>query len=123
MSLITENVNETTLQKDTMQNLGIDTFGVINKNGRIVNSMNLDSLKMSHSKQELFFMKIALRNSMQSDFDGELGKVNYCITQRGNRKFITIPISENNTLLVVVQNNVGHEKIISSILNEISYSN
>lgn len=106
-----------------MLNLGADTFGVINQNGRVIDSTNLDSLRMSDSKQEMFFMKIALRNSMQSDFDEDLGKVNYCMTQRGDKKFITIPISDNNTLLVVIQNNVNHEEIIDSILNEISYSN
>ena len=60
-------------------------------------------------------MKIALRASMQSDFDEELGKVNYCMTQRGNRKFISIPYFDDNTILIVAKNNCNHEELMNNI--------
>ncbi len=60
-------------------------------------------------------MKIALRNSMQKDFDEYLGEVNYCLTQRGNDKFISMPISEDKTIFVVTKKNIDAEKIVSRI--------
>ena len=60
-------------------------------------------------------MKIALRASMQSDFDEELGKVNYCMTQRGDRKFISIPYFGDNTILIVAKNNCDHEELMENI--------
>ena len=60
-------------------------------------------------------MKIALRASMQSDFDEELGKVNYCMTQRGDRKFISIPYFGDKTILIVAKNNCDHEELMENI--------
>jgi hypothetical protein len=70
---------------------------------------------MPKSKKEMFLMKISLRASMQSDFDEELGKVNYCMTQRRDRKFISIPFLGENTVLIVTENNCDHEELVRSI--------
>ena len=67
-------------------------------------------------------MKIALRASMQSDFDEELGKVNYCMTQRGDRKFISVPILGDNTVLIVTENNCDHEELVGNITRTLKNS-
>jgi len=91
-------------QKQVLQNATIikpdlEMIGIINKRGKMTESKGFDSLSMPKSKKEMFLMKIALRASMQSDFDEELGKVNYCMTQSGDLKFISIPTFGKNTVL------------------------
>jgi hypothetical protein len=103
------------MQKAIIKKLGVKMIGIINKRGRMIESIGFDSLSMPRSKKEMYLMKIALRSSMQSDFDEELGKVNYCMTQRGDRKFISVPILGDNTVLIVTENNCDHEKLVSNI--------
>ena len=103
------------LQRDTIVKPGLEMIGIINKRGRMTESMGFDSLNMPKSKKEMFLMKIALRSSMQSDFDEELGKVDYCMTQRGDRKFISIPTFGDNTVLVITKNNSDHEELVNNI--------
>ncbi len=67
-------------------------------------------------------MKIALRASMQRDFDEELGKVNYCMTQRGDRKFISISSFGDNTVLAVTKNDCNHEELVNNITKTLKNS-
>jgi len=66
---------------------------VINKQGRIEHSTYKNDMEMSKDKKEMFTMCLQLQNSMQSDFDDELGPVNYTITERENSRFISLPTS------------------------------
>jgi len=109
-------------QKDTIIKLGVEMLGIINKQGRMLESIGFDSLGMSKSKKEMFLMKIALRNSMQSDFDEDLGKVNYCMTQREDRKFISIPSPNNSTILAVIKNDCDYTKLVKDITQTLKYS-
>lgn len=99
----------------------VNFIGIINKLGRITDTFGFDSIDMPKDKKEVFFMKIALRNSMQKDFDDYLGTVNYCLTLRENAKYISIPISDNKTVLVVTKKDIDHEKVIDRI-NQIIHS-
>jgi hypothetical protein len=110
-------------QGASITNQNIESVGIINKRGKMTESLGFDSLNMSESKKEMFLMKIALRTSMQKDFDEDLGKVNYCMTQRGNRKFISIPAPDNNALLVVTKNDFEHEELIKNIIQTLEDSN
>ncbi len=113
-SLIPENQKQV-LHTATIVKSDLEVIGIINKRGKIIESKGFDSLHMPKSKKEMFLMKIALRASMQSDFDEELGKVNYCMTQRGDRKFISIPYFGNNTILMVTKKNCSHEELMANI--------
>ena len=115
MSVIAPEDQNQVMQKAIIKKLGVKMIGIINKRGRMIESIGFDSLSMPRSKKEMYLMKIALRSSMQSDFDEELGKVNYCMTQRGDRKFISVPILGDNTVLIVTENNCDHEKLVSNI--------
>ena len=115
MSVIAPEDQNQVMQKAIIKKLGVEMIGIINKRGRMIESIGFDSLSMPRSKKEMYLMKIALRSSMQSDFDEELGKVNYCMTQRGDRKFISVPILGDNTVLIVTENNCDHEKLVSNI--------
>ena len=110
------------VQKATIIKPGLEMIGIINKQGRMTESIGFDSLSMSKSKKEMFLMKIALRASMQRDFDEELGKVNYCMTQRGDRKFISISTFGDNTVLAVTKNDFDHEELVNNITQTLKNS-
>ncbi len=110
------------LQKATIIKPGLEMIGIINKQGRMTESIGFDSLSMSKSKKEMFLMKIALRASMQRDFDEELGKVNYCMTQRGDLKFISISTIGDNTVLAVTKNDCDHEELVNNITQTLKNS-
>jgi len=122
MSVIIPEDQKQVLQKATIGKPGLEMIGIINKRGRMTESIGFDSLNMPKSKKEMYLMKIALRASMQSDFDEELGKVNYCMTQRGDRKFISVPILGDNTVLIVTENNCDHEELVRNITQTLKNS-
>jgi hypothetical protein len=115
VSVIVPKDQKQVLQRDTIVKANFEMIGIINKRGKMTESIGFDSLSMPKSKKEMFLMKIALRASMQSDFDEELGKVNYCMTQRGDRKFISIPYFGDKTILIVAKNNCDHEEMMENI--------
>ncbi len=122
MSFIVPEDQKKVLQKATIIKPGLEMIGIISKRGRMTESVGFDSLSMSKSKKEMFLMKIALRASMQRDFDEELGKVNYCMTQRGDQKFISIPTFGDNTVLVVTKNDCNHEELVNNITKTLKNS-
>ena len=102
---------------------GVELIGVINKRGMMTEFVGTNNIPLSDSKKEMFFMKITLRSSMQKDFDEELGKVDYCITKRDSKKYISIPTFDDNVVLVVTHKDVNHEKIIEEIIYTINFQN
>ncbi|PBO84942.1 MAG: hypothetical protein COA77_06825 [Thaumarchaeota archaeon] len=122
MSILVPKNQIQVFQKDTIIKLGVEMLGIINKQGRMLESIGFDSLNMSKSKKEMFLMKITLRSSMQSDFDEDLGKVNYCMTQREDRKFISIPAPNNNTILAVIKNDCDYTELVKDITQTLKYS-
>ena len=101
---------------------GVELIGVINKRGMMTEFVGTNNIPLSDSKKEMFFMKIALRTSMQKDFDEELDKVDYCITKRDSKKYISIPTFDDNVVFVVTHKDVNHEKIIEEIIHTIKLS-
>lgn len=122
MSLLVAKKSLHVIHNATILESGVELIGLINKRGRMTEFIGADKIPFSDSKKEMFLMKIALRTAMQKDFDEELGKVNYCITKRGSKKYISIPTFNDNTVLVVTQENVNHEKIIENIIQTINHS-
>lgn len=123
MSVIVDtNQPQPILQKATIIKSGIELIGIINKKGRMTESIGRGYLGMPESKKEMFLMKIALRTAMQKDFDEDLGPVNYCMTQRGNKKFISIPASDDNTIFAVIKKEFDHESLVRNILQTLNDS-
>lgn len=122
MSLLaTKNNLQVTLTATILES-GVELIGIINKRGRMTEFVGTNNISLSDSKKEMFFMKIALRTSMQKDFDEELDKVDYSITKRGSKKYITIPTFDDNIIFVVTLKDVNHEKIIKEIIHIIKHS-
>ncbi len=101
---------------------GIELIGIINSQGRMMNLIGNTDLNLPKGKKEMFLMKIALRNSMQKDFDEDLGPVSYCMTLRGNKKYISIPINNDKTILVITRKDVDHEQVIVGIKQLVQHS-
>jgi hypothetical protein len=79
------------LQDEFIPPEGTEFVCVINKQGRIEQSLYKNGLNVSKEKEEMLTMGVQLQNSMQSDFDAEFGRVRYTITERENARFISIP--------------------------------
>ena len=95
---------------------GVEFVGIINERGRLVETIGKDLLcNMPRDLKEMFCMKIALRSSMQKDFDEYLGPVNYCMTQRGNAKFISIPAFNGNTILGITKMKVEPNVVVGCV--------
>jgi hypothetical protein len=120
-ALITEN-EFLVSQKASIINPEVKLVGIINRKGRMVGSIGHGTIDLPENKKEMFFMKIALRNSMQQDFDEDLGTVNYCITQRGGTKYISVPVPNGNTILAVTKKDSNHEGLVEGINQIIRYS-
>ncbi len=95
---------------------GIEFVGIINEKGRLVETIGKDLLcDLPRDRKEMFCMKIALRSAMQKDFDEYLGPVNYCMTQRGDAKFISIPALNGNTILGITKKKVEPSVVIERV--------
>lgn len=84
-----------------MASAEIELFGIINKNGRMVDSWSRNDLHISKEKKEILFMQVALQSSMQHDFDEHFGAVSFCMIKRKKLKFVYRPIGAGNTALLV----------------------
>ncbi len=123
MSLLISKNNQN-FQDASIIRSGVEFVGIISEKGRLVDTIGKDLLcDMPRDRKEMFCMKIALRNSMQKDFDEYLGPVNYCMTQRGNAKFITIPAVNGNTILVITKKKVEPEEVVGHVTQMLQSSN
>ncbi|HSA97868.1 MAG TPA: DUF6659 family protein [Candidatus Nitrosotenuis sp.] len=115
-------MQETPSAQSALIRPGVEFVGIISKSGKLTNWVGSVCFQMSDADMDLFFMKIALRSSMQKDFDKDLGEVTCCITQRESRKFISIPTSNDKTVLVITKNDYAHEQLVSDIRNSLKHS-
>ncbi len=123
VSLIISQNNEQILQKASIIKPGVEFLGIINKQGRMLNFIGVPPHWASENKKEMFYMKIALRRSMQSDFDDELGEVKYCITVRNSKKYISIPTLNSLTILAITKSDYDHEEFVADIIQTLKHSN
>ena len=94
----------------------LEYVGVISSQGRIIEHASND-LKLSPEKLEMLCMGMRLQHSMQSDFDEDLGAVNYIVTERRNLKFLSLPISRN-VLFAIAKKGTDHSKLIHKIYSK-----
>lgn len=116
------NIEELVSQKASIINPDVKLVGIINSRGKMTVSIGTGTIDMSEDQKQMFFMNIALRNSMQHDFDEDLGSVDYCMTQRGNTKYISVPARNGSTILAVTKQDADHEELVVGITQIIRYS-
>ncbi len=115
--------NNQNFQEASIIRSGVEFVGIINEKGRLVDTIGKDLLcDMPRDRKEMFCMKIALRSSMQKDFDEYLGPVNYCMTQRGKAQFISIPAVNGNTILVITKKKVEPEVVVGRVTQMLQVS-
>ena len=102
------------LQKSTLTDPNIMQIGIINKKGRLVESIGTASTGMPDHKKEMFFMGIALIRSMQKDYDEDMGPINHILLQRQNLKFILIPIDDDASVLIISKKDFDHKKFLKN---------
>jgi hypothetical protein len=112
MSLQIPKNKQSISQKSTIIEPGIMQIGVINKRGRLVDSIGPSLTGMPDDKKEMFFMGVALMRSMQKDYDEDLGPLNYVLLQRQNLEFILIPADDDESVLIIAKKGFDHEKFI-----------
>jgi hypothetical protein len=105
---------QSVLQKPTVIDPSIMQIGIVNKRGRLTESIGTSSIGMSDDKKEMFFMGVALLRSMQKDYDEEMGPINYVIFQRQNLKFVLIPINDDESVLITSKKSFDHEKFLKN---------
>jgi len=76
--------------------------GVINTRGRIVAGGMKDGIEPLENKKddEMLFMELALRVRMRKEFDRQLGKVKFSMSQREKALAMSFPIGVEDTLYV-----------------------
>ena len=94
------NESEFLSQMTSLLEIGSEYIGIINKKGRLEEVFyKQNDMNMTEEKKEMFFMTLQLHNSLQSDFDNELGQVNYITIERQKSRFVSITTSEGIILV------------------------
>jgi uncharacterized protein DUF6659 len=96
--------------------------GVIDKMGKLRAGGMREGLSPLESIKDMdkLYIEFALRNAMRKDFNVDFGKTLYTFSEREKIKLATFPLrnedSEDNFLLVSIDKDKPHDKIISGIL-------
>lgn len=94
--------------------MGVEFIGLINKEGRMEDSLCKNEINLTEERKEMFLMQFRLQSSMHRDYDDEFGPVNHTITERENSIFVSIP-SVSHTVLVIMNKNIDPTGTISKI--------
>ena len=97
---------------------GVEFIGLINKQGRMENTLSKNEINLTKERKEMFSMELRLQCSMQSDFDPEFGPVNYTMTERKKLKFVSI-LSFPYVVLAIMKKNIDHIAVINKIKKKI----
>ncbi len=93
---------------------GVEFIRLINKQGRIEGALFNDDINLTGERREMYMMELRLQSSMQSDFDPELGPVNYNVTERGKSKFVSI-VNFPYIVLAIMKKSKDHIAVIGKI--------
>ena len=113
MSEVTKNKINFFGDKSSLKN-GIEFIGLINKHGKVENSLFKNDITLTKEKKEMFLMGLRLQFSMQSDYDSDFGPVSYTLTERGNSKFVSIS-TISHTVLAIMKKSLNHIKMVEKI--------
>lgn len=72
----------------------IEFLGLVNKNGRLVNSIKKEDFILDKKTEEILFMSIRLQNSMQEDFSDQFGKLLQIAIEHKQFRFLLLPIGD-----------------------------
>ena len=92
--------------------------GVINPRGRIVAGGMKDKLEPLESKKddEMLFMELALRVRMRREFDRQLGRVKFSMSQREKALAMSFPLGIEDALYVYAESDADYGSLPNKIL-------
>lgn len=92
--------------------------GVIDRMGRLVAGGMREGIKPLESVKDMdkIYVEFALRNAMRSELNSEFGKTLYTFSERERIKIATFPIEGDNLLLISMEKDGPHDKILSRVL-------
>jgi len=96
--------------------------GVIDRMGKLVAGGMRDGLSPLESVRDMdrLYIEFALRNAMRKEFNVDFGNTIFTFSEREKIKLATFPLQDDdNLLLVSIEKNKPHDKIISEILTVI----
>lgn len=106
--------NEKLISEEIQSIPGVDFVGFINHHGRLDSYESSTKILLTKDKKEMFCMSIALHHKMQNDFNRDFEPIKYNIAERGNFKFVTIPVL-SKILFVRMKNDLDHLGLINKI--------
>jgi hypothetical protein len=95
---------------------GLKFACIINKNGKASHVFNEGFLGMNNKKKEMLFMETALQTRMTEDFDKDLGKVNCNMTERGDLKYVTAPLSSKRMIFAAMDKGEDHDSFVRNTM-------
>lgn len=95
---------------------GVEFVGLINKQGRIIDSAYKNKTFFPISKNEMLFMTASLISSLQKEFDDDFGSVQFSITERENSKSVSIP-TRFGVIFAIMKKGFDHRVIVNKIKN------
>jgi hypothetical protein len=122
--LVSQNIGKSKvlIQTDSLLEKGVEYLAIINKKGRIEDTIYKNDINLNDERKQVFFLSILLHNSMQRDFDEDFGEVNYTITDRGNSKFVSVP-TRDGILFAKLNKSIDSTVFIKKILGILKFSN
>jgi hypothetical protein len=93
--------------------------GVIGRMGKLVAGGMRDGVNPLESIKDMdkLYVEFALRNAMRREFNVDFGRTIYTFSERERIKLATFPLQDDdNLLLVSIERDKPHDKIISGIL-------
>jgi hypothetical protein len=96
--------------------------GVIDRMGKLLAGGMREGLSPLESIKDMdkLYIEFALRNAMRKEFNVDFGETLYTFTEREKIKLATFPLKDrdhdDNFLLVSIERDKPHDKIISKIL-------
>ncbi len=104
---------------DKVKNLDskIRFAGVINERGRLVSGGMKEGIQSLESERhdEMLFMELALRVRMRREFDSQLGKVKFSMSQRDRALAMSFPIG-NDALYVYAEPDANFKELPTKII-------
>lgn len=114
-----ENMTPTKLIPQSLDS-EIKFLGLINKHGRLVNSIKNKNFVLSDKTSEILFMSLRLQNSLQSDFVEQFGKVFKIIIEHEKSNLFLYPI-ETFVAVAITEKNLDESKLKTIIMSNLNF--
>lgn len=91
--------------------------GVIDRMGKLVAGGMRDGIKPLESVKDVdkVYVEYALRNAMRNELNAEFGRTLYTFSERERIKIATFPLEGDNLLLISMEKDSPHDKILSRV--------